>query len=65
MTMLPLPIAIVAMRWGREWLAQWNAEGADRKRMPYTMLRINAATILIHFTTGLLLIGGYAVGFSA
>ncbi|MDH3378934.1 MAG: prenyltransferase, partial [Gammaproteobacteria bacterium] len=61
LALLPVPIAFLAIRWGRDWLAQWNADGADHKRLTYTMLRINAATILIHAATGLLLIGGYAI----
>jgi 1,4-dihydroxy-2-naphthoate octaprenyltransferase len=60
--LLPGYLAWKAVRWGKEWLHQWNQPGADRTRLPYELLRVNASTIGIHFLTGLLLVFAFLLG---
>ena len=60
--LLALPgllLGVYAMRTTRPWLARWNAPDADRQRLPYELLPANAATIGMHFVTGILLIVAY------
>ncbi len=61
LALLGLWPGILALRWARQWLARWNAPDADRQRLPYELLKVNAATIGLHLLTGLLLIAGYAL----
>ncbi|MDH3715060.1 MAG: UbiA family prenyltransferase [Gammaproteobacteria bacterium] len=62
--LLALPgllLGVYAMRTTRRWLPKWNAPDADRQRLPYELLAANAATIGMHFVTGILLIAAYGV----
>ena len=57
----PLPLLIYANRLGYAWLDDWNRSDADRQRLPYMLLKVNAITIGIHFSTGLLLVLAYGL----
>jgi 1,4-dihydroxy-2-naphthoate octaprenyltransferase len=57
----PLPLLVYASRLGGAWLQHWNQADADRQRLPYMLLKVNAITIAIHFTTGLLLVLAYGL----
>ena len=58
---MPLPLLVYARRLGDNWLLDWNRVDADRQRLPYTLLKVNAITIGIHFSTGLLLVLAYGL----
>jgi 1,4-dihydroxy-2-naphthoate octaprenyltransferase len=60
--LLPSFMVFKAVRWGKEWLEQWNKPDADRKRLPYELLKVNVSTIGVHFFTGLLLVLAYWLG---
>jgi len=59
LALLPFPIFLIAERRGRQWVARWQDPAEDRRRLPYALLPVNALTILVHFSTGLLLALGY------
>lgn len=61
LALAPLPLLLYANRLGHAWLADWNRAQADRARLPYALLRVNAITIGIHFSTGLLLVLAYSL----
>ena len=48
-----------ANRLANTWLERWNRPDADRQRLPYELLKVNALTIGIHLATGLLLVAAY------
>jgi hypothetical protein len=52
---------IHANRLTSPWLERWNQADADRQRLPYELLKVNALAIGIHLATGLLLIAAYAI----
>ena len=54
-----LPLFLYANRKANAWLERWNHPEADRQRLPYELLPVNAMTIGIHFATGLLLVAAY------
>ncbi len=60
--LLPAPLTFKAVKWGQEWLKQWNNPQADRRKLPYELLRVNVSTIGVHFFTGLLLTLAYWLG---
>jgi 1,4-dihydroxy-2-naphthoate octaprenyltransferase len=60
---LPVPLVIRMIRWGKEWLRRWDDPQADRQRLPYELLRVNASTIAVHLATGLLLALGFWIGY--
>ncbi len=53
--LLPAPLTFKAVKWGQEWLKQWSNPQADRRKLPYELLKVNVSTIGVHFFTGLLL----------
>ncbi len=59
LALLPAAAVVYALRRAHAWLRAWNAEGADRSRLPYELLTVNALTIAVHLTTGLLLVAAY------
>ncbi len=61
LALMPLPLLLYASRLGESWLAGWNQVDADRQRLPYMLLKVNALTIGIHFSTGLLLVLAYTL----
>jgi 1,4-dihydroxy-2-naphthoate octaprenyltransferase len=61
LALMPLPLLLYANRLGDSWLRDWNQVDADRQRLPYMLLKVNALTIGIHFTTGLLLVLAYTL----
>lgn len=61
LALMPLPLLLYASRLGESWLADWNQVDADRQRLPYMLLKVNALTIGIHFSTGLLLVLAYTL----
>ena len=61
LALAPLPLLIYANRLGHSWLEDWNRADADRERLPYALLRVNAITIGIHFITGILLVLAYSL----
>jgi 1,4-dihydroxy-2-naphthoate octaprenyltransferase len=61
LALMPLPLLLYANRLGESWLQDWNQADADRQRLPYMLLKVNALTIGIHFTTGLLLVLAYTL----
>lgn len=60
--LLPAPLTFKAVKWGQEWLKQWNSPQADRRKLPYELLRVNVSTIGVHFFTGLLMSLAYWLG---
>lgn len=54
-----IPLFIYASRQAGAWLQRWNQPDADRQRLPYELLKVNATTIGVHFLTGLLLVAAY------
>lgn len=54
-----IPLYLYASRQADAWLKRWNQPDADRQRLPYALLKVNAATIGNHFLTGLLLVMAY------
>ena len=54
-----IPLFIYANRLANAWLGRWNQPDADRQRLPYELLKVNALTIGIHLVTGLLLVAAY------
>lgn len=61
LALAPMPLLIYANRLGYAWLEDWNRADADPQRLPYALLRVNAITIGIHFSTGLLLVLAYSL----
>lgn len=61
LALMPLPLLLYANRLGADWLQDWNQDAADRQRLPYLLLKVNAITIGIHFSTGLLLVLAYTL----
>ncbi len=61
LALMPLPLLLYANRLGENWLQDWNQADADHQRLPYRLLKVNALTIGIHFTTGLLLVLAYTL----
>ncbi len=60
--LLPSFMVFKAVKWGKEWLEQWNKPDADRKQLPYELLKVNVSTIGVHLFTGLLLVLAYWLG---
>lgn len=60
---LPFVLALQVVKWGKEWLERWNASEADRQKLPYELLKVNASTIALHLLTGLLLTLGFWIGY--
>lgn len=58
-SLLPVILVRFAVKQGKEWLLLWNAPEADRRKLPYELLRVNVSTIGVHLFTGLLLVLGY------
>ncbi|GMQ75158.1 MAG: hypothetical protein BMS9Abin01_0403 [Gammaproteobacteria bacterium] len=54
-----IPLFVYANRLAYAWLEKWNQPDADRQRLPYALLKVNALTIGIHLATGLLLVAAY------
>jgi 1,4-dihydroxy-2-naphthoate octaprenyltransferase len=61
LALMPMPLLLYANRLGENWLRDWNQADADRQRLPYLLLKVNALTIGIHFSTGLLLVLAYTL----
>ncbi len=61
LALAPLPLLIYANRLSRAWLSDWNHPAADHRRLPYKLLKVNAITIGIHFSTGMLLVLAYSL----
>jgi len=61
LALAPLPLLIYANRLGKAWLQDWNHPAADHQRLPYKLLKVNAITIGIHFSTGMLLVLAYSL----
>lgn len=59
LALIPALITYRAIAWGRSWMSDWNSPDADRRRLPYTLLRVNVATIAVHFCSGVLLVLAY------
>ncbi len=59
LALLPLPVFLIAEQRGRQWVARWQDPAEDRRRLPFALLPVNALTILVHISTGLLLALGY------
>lgn len=59
LALLPFPVFLIAERRGRQWVARWQDPAEDRRRLPFALLPVNALTILVHISTGLLLALGY------
>lgn len=53
--LLPLVWVFFTFRKADQWLQIWNQRDADRQKVPYFLLPVNASTIGIHFLTGLLI----------
>lgn len=61
LALLTIPLFVHASRLGNAWLVRWNAPDAERQRLPYELLKVNALTIGTHLLTGLLLVAAYAI----
>jgi 1,4-dihydroxy-2-naphthoate octaprenyltransferase len=59
--LLTIPLFLYANRAAGEWLERWNQPAADRQRLPYELLKVNALTIGNHLLTGLLLVAAYTI----
>ncbi|NCF28948.1 MAG: prenyltransferase [Gammaproteobacteria bacterium] len=59
LAMLTMPLFFYANRLANAWLVEWNKPEADRQRLPYELLKVNALTIGIHLVTGLLIVAAY------
>lgn len=59
--LLPVPLAVWAVRRGFVWHRQWLDESADHARLPYDLLPVNAVTIGLHLVTGTLLVIAYLI----
>ncbi len=59
LALLPWRVFFVAAQRGRGWVAHWNDPEQDKKRLPFELLSVNAMTILLHISTGLLLTLAY------
>lgn len=59
LALLTMPLFLHANRLANAWLKRWNQPDADRQRLPYELLKVNALTIGIHLVTGLLLVAAY------
>jgi len=59
LALIPGALTWKAVGWGRDWIRAWNAPDADRRRMPYELLKVNVTTIGVHFMSGMLLVLGY------
>jgi 1,4-dihydroxy-2-naphthoate octaprenyltransferase len=59
--LLTIPLFLYASRLAGAWLERWKLPDADRQRLPYELLNVNALTIGIHLVTGLLLVTAYWV----
>ncbi len=59
LALAPAPAVVFALRRARAWIIAWNAADADRARLPYELLAVNATTIAVHLATGLLLVAAY------
>ena len=59
LALLTMPLFFYASRLSDTWLERWNRHDADRQRLPYELLKVNALTIGIHLVTGLLLVAAY------
>lgn len=57
--LLPSFMVFKAVKWGKEWLEQWNKPDADRERLPYELLKVNVSAIGVHLFTGLLMVIAY------
>lgn len=55
----PLPLFLIANHRGRQWVARWRDPTEDHCQLPFELLGVNALTILVHLSTGLLLALGY------
>ncbi|UCH39044.1 MAG: UbiA family prenyltransferase [Gammaproteobacteria bacterium] len=61
LALIPLPLLLYANRLGKSWLEDWNEIEADRQRLPYSLLKVNAITVGIHLSTGILLVLAYTL----
>jgi 1,4-dihydroxy-2-naphthoate octaprenyltransferase len=61
LALLTMPLFFYANRLAGAWLEKWNQPDADRQRLPYGLLTVNALTICIHLVTGLLLVTAYCI----
>ena len=59
--LLTIPLYFYASRLTGAWLERWRQPDADRQRLPYELLKVNALTIGLHLVTGLLLVTAYWV----
>jgi 1,4-dihydroxy-2-naphthoate octaprenyltransferase len=59
LALLPFPVFLIAARRGRHWVARWQDPAEDRRLLPFALLPVNAMTIVVHLSTGLLLALGY------
>ena len=57
--LLTIPLFLYASRLTGAWLEEWKRPDADRQRLPYELLNVNALTIGLHLVTGLLLVTAY------
>lgn len=62
MALLPVFLAYKAIRDGNRWIARWETADANVSRLPYELLPVNAMTIAIHLSVGLLLTLAFFVG---
>jgi 1,4-dihydroxy-2-naphthoate octaprenyltransferase len=61
LALLTIPLFLYANRLANAWLVRWNAPDAERQRLPYELLKVNALTIGTHLLTGLLLVAVYGI----
>lgn len=59
LALMTIPLFVYASRQADAWLKRWNEPRADRQRLAYELLKVNALTIGNHFLTGLLLVAAY------
>jgi len=58
-SLLPVILSHQAIKQGKAWLDLWNDPSADRRKLPFELLKVNVSTIGVHLLTGGLLALGY------
>jgi 1,4-dihydroxy-2-naphthoate octaprenyltransferase len=61
LALLALPLFLRERAQGRAWVARWRDPEADRAALPFDLLPVNAQTIAVHLSSGLLLAAAFVL----
>ena len=61
LALLALPLFLRERTQGRAWVARWREPDADRAALPFELLPVNAQTIAVHLSSGLLLAAAFVL----